>query len=363
MKNYIIISILFFISGIFLIIVSNTVLVSNAYLIDNNNKENSTNQGNEISSIQVEESNDAKIVNINLSFIGDSLVASLKGIKNNMNFQDLLDTHDLSFPFKNVSHIFEKDDFTIANSENVFTDKNLLEREKDHNPAYWYFSKTKYANIYKENSIEIVSVMNNHTYDYGQVGFDDTVLALQNAGTLVLKEDTLILSKNDIKIGIIACNLFHEYQANSVISQIKKIKDKVNYVIIYFHGGVEYQLKPTEEIKKYARSFIDSGANLVIGHHPHILQPIEIYKNKTIVYSLGSFLFSDANFLNRTIIYQMNLEFDLENNSLKENSNIIPCYLYSQKEGYEKLIPDLIKDKDEKQKVIDFMHGLRESPK
>lgn len=362
MKNYIIISILFFISGIFLIITSNTLLVSNAYLID---KEDFKEEIDEEFKEEINEESKEEInanVNINLSFIGDSLLSSLKGVRKNMNFQDLLETHDYKYPFKNVVHIFKNDDFTIANSENVFTDKNLIEREKDHSPAYWYFSKTKYANIYKENSIEVVSVINNHTYDYGEIGYRDTVLTLKNLDIKVLEEEALILEKNGIKLGIIACNLFHEYQANLVIEKIKNIKNTVNYVIIYFHGGVEYKFQPTEDIKKYARSFIDNGANLVIGHHPHVLQPIEIYKNQTIVYSLGSFIFSDANFLNRTIIYQINLDFNLKNNTLKTNSNIIPCYLYSKKDGYERLIPDIIKDETEKQKVIDFMHGLRETP-
>jgi len=304
-----------------------------------------------------------KIVKINLSFIGDSLLASFKGEKHSMNFQDLLDNNDYKFPYKNVSNIFFEDDFTIANGENVFTDRNLEPIEKDHSPAYWYYSKKRFANIYKESGIEVVSVMNNHSYDYGVAGYNDTIDALKEASVIPGDESDIILEKNGVKIGLICTNLFHSFQANETVNRIKNLKEKVDYVIIYFHGGTEYLYKPTNEIIEYSHMFIDNGADLVIGCHPHVLEPIEIYKDKTIVYSLGSFLFGGSlNFVNRTIIYQKNIEFNLTKDTISESSNIIPCYLYSKGEGYSKWIPDIIEDLEEKQRVIDFMNGLRDFP-
>lgn len=304
-----------------------------------------------------------KIVTIKLSFIGDSLLASFKGKKYNMNFQDLLDNNDYKFPYKNVSNIFFEDDFTIANGENVFTDKELEPLKKEYEPAYWYFSKKRFANIYKESSIEVVSVMNNHSYDYGIIGYNDTLDALLEASVIPGGEEDVILEKSGVKIGLICTNLFHNFQATETVNRIKVLKEKVDYVIIYFHGGTEYLYKPTNEIVEYSHMFIDNGANLVIGCHPHVLEPIEIYKDKTIVYSLGSFLFGGSlNFVNRSAIYQMNLEFNLTKDNITESSNIIPCYLYSKGSGYEKWIPDIIEDEEEKQRVIDFMNGLRDLP-
>ena len=303
------------------------------------------------------------IVNVKLSFIGDSLIGSFKGEKYDGNFRDLLEKNDYSFPYKNVSNIFRNDDWTIANGENVFTDKNILETEKNYSPAYWYYAPTRYAKIYKESSIEVVSVMNNHSYDYGKEGYLDTVESLNKENIIVGEEKPIILTKNDIKIGIICINLFHEFQYYNCIEEIKKIRDDVNYIIIYFHGGEEYLYSPTNEIVKYSRGFIDNGADLVIGAHPHVLEPIEIYKDKKIVYSLGSFLFGGTKYLvNRTIVYQMNLEFNLDKNTITEKDNIIPCYLYTGNDIYESWIPSVINNKDEKQKVLDFMNGLVDSP-
>lgn len=300
---------------------------------------------------------------LKLSFIGDSLLASFKGEKSYQNFQDLLETHDYNYPYKKVKHIFESDDFTIANGENVFSNDNLLPIEKNYSPAYWYISAKKYANIYKESSIEIVSLMNNHTYDYGNLGYKDTISALKEANVIPGLEQEVVISKDGFNIGIICCNLFHEFQKNQVIEKIKNLKDKVNYIIIYFHGGEEYQYKPTDDIKRYAHNFVDYGADLVIGCHPHVIQPIEVYQGKTIVYSLGSFLFGGTTtLLNRTIIFQVELEFDSKFNIIKQDNTIIPCYLYSSKTGYEKWQPDIITNYEEKQKVIDFMNSLRSTP-
>lgn len=302
------------------------------------------------------------IINIKLSFIGDSLLASFKGEKHLGNFQDLLDNNNYDYPYKNVSHIFKEDDYTIANGENVFTDEELLPIEKNYSPAYWYRSAKKYANIYRESSIEIVSVMNNHSYDYGNIGYKDTMDALKEAGVTYGGEEPVIIKKNNIKIAILCINLFSRFQYDNCIKDIKKIKSDVNYIIVYFHGGTEYLFKPTDEIVEYSHGFIDNGADLVIGCHPHVLEPIERYNNKTIVYSLGSFLFGAKGLVNRTIIYQMSLDFNLDKNIIIEKDNIIPCYIYTGIQGYESWIPSIIENIDEKQKVLDFMNGLVDSP-
>ncbi len=353
------ISMLFFFAGILVIAVASIFQDENNALKSANNIEGA------IQSVVAKQKNkeESKKVNIKLSFIGDSLLASFKGEKYPENFQDLLETHDYSFPFKNVKYIFEQDDFTIANGENVFTDKNLLPTIKNYTPAFWYYSKMKYANIYKESSIEVVSIMNNHTYDYNYDGYLDTIKALKNAGVTYGGEDPVILEKDGIKIGLICANLFHSFQSDEIVNQIKSIKDKVTYIIVYFHGGTEYLFSPPAEIKKYSHAFVDAGADLVLGAHPHVLQPIEVYKNKKIVYSLGSFLFGGTTTLiNRTIIYQVNLEFNRESNSYIETDKVIPCYLYSTNYGYEKWLPKVIENSDEKQKVLDFMSWLRDKP-
>ena len=303
------------------------------------------------------------IVSIKLSFIGDSLIGSFRGENSTGSFRELLENNDYSFPYKNVVSIFKSDDYTIANGENVFTDNALSPIEKDHNPAYWYYAPSRFSNIYKESSIEVVSVMNNHTFDYGNEGYYDTITTLKETGVIVGDENPVILEKNDKRIGILCINLFSDYQYDVCVSNIKKIKNEVDYVIVYFHGGMEYSYKPNDDIVRFSHGFIDNGADLVIGAHPHVLEPIEIYKDKTIVYSLGSFLFGGSKyFVNRTLIYQRIIDFNLDTNELTETDNLIPCYLYTGIDGYESWIPSVIENEEEKQKVIDFMNNLVTEP-
>lgn len=352
-------SILLFFVGIISIILGSSISFANL-----NIEYNRINEEKNIIGENILKARDENIVNIKLSFIGDSLIGSFKGEQYYGNFRDLLENNNYFFAYKNVSNIFKEDDYTIANGENVFTDNNLLEIEKNYTPAYWYYAPVRFANIYKENSIEIVSVMNNHTYDYGFDGYKDTINALKNSNIIIGDEKPVILEKNGIKIGLLCINLFSKFQYENCIKDIKKIRNEVNYLIVYFHGGIEYSYQPSSEIVEYSRGFIDNGADLVVGCHPHVLEPIETYKNKKIVYSLGSFLFGGTKyFVNRTAIYQMNLKFNLDKNTKEEESHIIPCYLYTNVDNiYESWIPSIIENDIEKQKVLDFMNGLIDTP-
>ena len=238
-------------------------------------------------------------IDIRLSFIGDSLVGTYMGNNYPGNFRYLLEHNNYDYPYKYVKHIFEQDDYTIANGENVFTDNNLLPIEKNYSPAYWYYAPTRFVNVYKESSIEVVSVMNNHSYDYGSTGYNDTKNAIKDAGLILGAEEPVILEKDGLIIGILCINLFHRSQYEECLKDIKEIRNKVDYLIVYFHGGTEYLFSPTNEIVEYSHGFIDNGVDLVIGCHPHVLEPRETYNGKRIMYSLGSFLFSNAGLVNK----------------------------------------------------------------
>lgn len=131
---------------------------------------------------------------------------------------------------------------------------------------------------------------------------------------------------------------------------------------MFFHGGKERIHTPEEWKINATRKLIDNGADLVIGSHPHVLQPREIYKGKEIIYSLGNFCYGgNRNPENRTIIYQMNLTIDTKTYELKkEESNIIPCYVYTTKTNNYQPAP--IEDETIKNKVLNFMNGKEDSP-
>lgn len=299
---------------------------------------------------------------IEISIAGDVMLAEYKNQHSPGNFNEYADNKEPEYFFKNVRHIFETDDLTIVNLENVFTDKNLKEISKDHNPAYWYRSKISNSRILTSSGVEAVSLANNHLNDYGTEGKNDTIKAVNDAGLLYGHNDrTFYYEKNGYKIAVICHGLWGEWQAEPIINRIKEAEKESDYQIVFYHGGTERIHTPEDWKIRASRKLVDNGADLVIGNHPHVLQPMETYKDVDIVYSLGNFCFGGSKRPeNRTIIYQIELTVSNDRELISWESNIIPCYVYTGNlNNYQ---PAIIKDNNEKQKVLDFMDWLRSSP-
>lgn len=300
---------------------------------------------------------------IKLSFAGDTMLASYKDLTTPGSFNDYVNKKESTYFLEKVVNIFKKDDFTVLNLENVLTDQQLPEVSKSSEPAYWYKSKTSNINILSSSSVEGVSVSNNHTGDYGKEGKQDTINAIVNANLEYGDYNHIMyFKKNDFIVAVICKGLWIESQGNEIIKLIKEAEEKSDYQIVFFHGGQERIHHPEEWKVRATRKLIDNGADLVVGSHPHVIQPREIYNNKEIVYSLGNFCYGgNRGPENRTIIYQMSLTIDDKTNTLlKEESNIIPCYVYTGNiNNYQ---PAPIEDKNIKNKVIDFMNWKVDSP-
>lgn len=342
----------------------NNILNNNTTKITKNNINNvNTNTTNKSEIIKDDEQTIDNTFNIKLSFAGDTMLASYKDQTTPGSFNEYVNKKEPSYFLDKVRNIFLEDDFTIVNLENVLTDQNLPEIEKNSDPAYWYKSKTSNINILSSSSIEGISISNNHTNDYGKIGKEDTINAILNANIKYGDYNNIMyFEKNNYKIAVICKGLWIESQTNEIIKLIKEAKEKSDYQIIFFHGGQERIHQPEEWKINAVRKLIDNGANLVIGSHPHVLQPREIYNGKEIVYSLGNFCYGgNRNPENRTIIYQMNLTINKETNSLiNEKSNIIPCYVYTNKTNNYQPAP--IQEENIKNKVIDFMNWKEDSP-
>lgn len=300
---------------------------------------------------------------IKLSFAGDMLLASFKDETKYGNFNQYVQNNPPTYFLEKVKHIFEADDFTIANLENVFTDKDLEIVEKDHDPAYWYKSKTSNVEILTSSGVEGVSLANNHVNDYGEEGYNDTLQTVKDAGLHYgTANETMYLEKNGFRIAVICTGLWSKYQAEYVNSRVNAAKENSDYTIVFFHGGTELIHEPEEWKIEACRKIADNGADLIVGGHPHVLQPMENYNGTDIIYSIGNFCFGDAyRPENRTVIYQTELTVDKETLTLSEvDSEIIPCYLYTgDRNNYQ---PSVIEDEAEKNKVLDFMNWKCDSP-
>lgn len=333
----------------------NEILV-NGSTIDNKGDENNNEENKE-------DKDNKESFSIKLTFAGDTMLAGYKDQTTPGSFNDYVNKNEPTYFLEKVSNTFKEDDFTILNLENVLSDGEVTEVVKNHDPAYWYKSKASNINILSSSSVEGVSVSNNHTGDYGASGKQDTINAILGANMQYGDYNNIMyFEKNNFIVAVICKGLWIESQTSDIIKLLKEAEEKSDYQIVFFHGGTERIHQPEEWKMRSARKLVDNGADLVVGSHPHVIQPREIYNNKEIVYSLGNFCYGGSRGPeNRTIIYQMKLTIDnKENVVMDEESNIIPCYVYTGNvNNYQ---PAPIEDEVIKNKVLDFMDWKINSP-
>lgn len=195
---------------------------------------------------------------------------------------------------KNVSNIFSQDDYTLVNLETTFTDSNV-KAPKDGAIFYNFKGPKEYVNILTNGSVEGVTIANNHIYDYGKQGIQDTVTTLKENNIEICGEGYKILTDiQGIKFGFLGYTGW-EYSnelKTKIVNDVNELKNQGAEVVIpYFHWGIEKSYEPYEVQQNLARFAIDNGADAVIGSHPHVIQSMENYKNKLIAYSMGNFCF------------------------------------------------------------------------
>lgn len=290
-----------------------------------------------------------------LSFTGDMMLASLYGQRAAGNFLGYAAEQAPEYFLQHVRSIFEADDFTVVNLETVLTDRALTPKEKDTDPAYWFRGPTANTAILTSSGVEAVSLANNHTGDYGTAGFNDTVKAVTDAGLEYGSNDrTFYLEKNGYRIAVICHGLWLEGQAGDIVRRIKAAEADSDFQIVFYHGGTEGVHTPEAWRIRASRRLVDAGADLVLGNHPHVLQPREVYKGVDIVYSLGNFCYGGSRQpKNRTIIYQLTLRIG-EGKLAGTASEIIPCYVHTGA-SVNNYCPAPITDEAERQRVLDFM--------
>lgn len=195
---------------------------------------------------------------------------------------------------KNVSIIFSQDDYTLVNLETTFTDSNV-KAPKDGDIFYNFKGPKDYVNILIKGSIDGVTIANNHIYDYGKQGIQDTVNTLKKNNIDICGEGYKILKEiQGVKFGFLGYTGW-EYSnvlKTKIVNDINELKNKGAEVVIpYFHWGIERSYEPYDVQQNLARFAIDNGADAVIGSHPHVIQSMENYKGKLIAYSMGNFCF------------------------------------------------------------------------
>ena len=303
---------------------------------DNSQKASSDSQNTDSSNATV-----SSPVSLTLSVVGDCTLGTDETFDYDTSLNAYYENYGADYFLQNVKDIFSTDDLTIANFEGTLTDSD--ERE---DKTFAFKAPASYASILTGGSVEAVNTANNHSHDYGEQSFDDTLAALDDAGIVHFGYDeTAVMDVKGIKVGLVGIyelydHLEREQQLKDNIAKVKA--DGAQLIVAIFHWGNETETVPDSNQTTLGRIAIDEGADLVCGHHPHVLQGIETYKGRNIVYSLGNFCFggnsspSDMD----TMIYQQT--FTIDANGVKKDNvtNIIPCSISSAAyDGYNNYQP------------------------
>ncbi|MFO0553538.1 MAG: CapA family protein [Polyangiaceae bacterium] len=193
-------------------------------------------------------------------------------------------------PFSMVDTVFHDDDLTIANLEGPLT----LEPPRQ-NALRAFRGRMAFGKILQIASVELVNIANNHIMDCGPRGIKETKEALRGAEVAYFglgRVDTRWI--NGVEVHNLGFTGGQPKVKDEVVELVSAIKRPDNLVIVTFHWGIEGSHEVMDVQESLAHAVIDAGGDLVIGHHPHVLQAIETYKGKKILYSLGNFLFGGA---------------------------------------------------------------------
>ncbi len=192
-----------------------------------------------------------------------------------------------AWPFSGLVDVFSKDDLTLVNFEGTLTEStDKVEK------LFNFKGPAEYTEILKLGAVDAVNLANNHFGDYGKQGKEDTMAALDAAGIPYCAPGApAIVEVKGVKIGLIGNTFDYKDGKRDISKDVKALREAgCRIVIASFHWGSEYE-EYTRDQRNIGRAAIKSGADIVVGHHPHIIQGIELYEERYILYSLGNLVF------------------------------------------------------------------------
>ncbi|KNY26210.1 CapA family protein [Pseudobacteroides cellulosolvens] len=298
---------------------------------------------------------------LTLSFAGDVLL--------DRSVANVIGSKGANFILSDVKPILSGADISMINLECPISTRGTKAKDKQ----YTFRAKPSSVDVLKSAGIDIVTLANNHVLDFGKDAMLDTFTYLDKAGIKYVGAgnnlDKASMAKyyniNGFNVAILGSShvipvvewaagknkpgVATTYNPARLLSEINIAKKKADIVVVYLHWGTERNTKPDTYQRNLAKKYIDSGADLVIGSHPHVLQGFEYYKGKLIAYSLGNFVFTNVK--NDTMI--LNVKF---NKDKSFTASISPCSI----DNYR---PVVLKDKSKQTKLFDKLQQLSFSTK
>ena len=230
-------------------------------------------------------------VSFTVSVAGDCTLGTDEYFSESTSFNAKYDeVGDPAWFFENVYDIFSADDLTIVNMEGTLTDS-----EERADKEYAFKGDAEYAQVLVEGGVEAASLANNHSSDYGEESYTDTIEALEDAGISSFGYDEIAY----VDVQGVSVALIGTYELAEGIGIQEEMEQNIaaaqeagaQVIIVYFHWGNETETVPDETQVQLAHAAVDAGADLVVGSHPHVIQGYEEYEGVPIVYSLGNFCF------------------------------------------------------------------------
>ena len=227
-----------------------------------------------------------------MTFLGDCTLGGEEKTRNAAGgFIRTIERNGFEYPFRNLSVLTAADDLTVANLEGVLSDRKLSKVKKTYN----FIGPAAYTGILKAGSVECVTLANNHSHDYDTAGYQDTKAALEAEGVAYFGTDVPAVWRNEDGLmigflgvsGSVSGNRAKEYRKQA--EYLRSIG--CSAVITVMHAGTEYASEPDGYQNQIVNLALECGSDLVIGHHPHVVQGCEIRDGVPVVYSLGNCVF------------------------------------------------------------------------
>ena len=233
------------------------------------------------------------------------------------NVQKVVDNKGYEFLFRQVEPYFQASDYNTGNFENPIILRDESEYELPDKSIFLH-AQADVAPYLSSINFTTVNLANNHTMDYGVAGLTETIETFEETDTAPVgaglskyhSEKVHYADFNGYKVATIGAtdvgyrwgfSTNHQAGANKtrLYDLLRIIKDarrveKADLIIVHSHWGVEYDSSPNPRQQEIGRALVDAGADIIVGHHSHTLQPVEIYKGKVIFYSLGNFIFDQG---------------------------------------------------------------------
>ncbi|MGN1345452.1 MAG: CapA family protein [Eubacteriales bacterium] len=298
---------------------------------------------------------------VRLTFAGSCTAGSMLGSDSYGTFNEMLTSSGPSYFLGNLEPMFAADDLTIAGCDVVLSDSDALESVERTVPE-WYRGKASAAEIFSGSGVEVLSLECFHTRDYGNTGYADTKAALEAAGLSWGDHSRAVYyEKSGLSVAVYCRYLEDENDAAGIIAWLNGASASNDYVALYLTTPETGSYLPDESRRTLFRSFVDAGADLVVGTDTASIQPCEKYGEGAIFYSLGALLDGASKYPDEyTLLLGVELQV-IDGTLQKAEYTITPCCTYDNTHAWR---PSILtaEDADTYTSVMDFLRGARSTP-